>query len=291
MVDGVLGSHSGRVGRFFQLVGKRYTLQLLPVVEGLVGELGNGRVHASLLTEHTAARVGTRLVQAFKKGVAAVLQSDLSQDRVGDGSFFGTLLSDGRKLLVVAHQYELVDGVMWLVTSREDTNQVGFQYLRGLVDECQLEMFQREEVEATAERGRRTHEDTGAVDFLPDVGQLGAVGQAVLQQVRYETLVARQFAADADKRGFLSNAGVEEHAADLIHRPVGVRQEQDGRIQFAQGFFHHVAQGTRSLSGTRRAYQQKVIFGLFLFPDEFVETAVFAVQGDFLLFQFGGTYA
>ena len=151
-------------------------------------------------------------------------------------------------------------------------------------------MLQREEVEPTVEGGRRTHEDTGAVDFLLDVGQLGTVGQAVLQQVRHETLVARQFAADADERGFLGNAGIEEHGTDFIHRSVGVRQEQDGRIRFAQGFFHHVTQGTRSLSGTRRAYQQEVVLGLFLFPDEFVETAVFTVQSDFLLFQFRSTY-
>ena len=110
-------------------MGKRHALQLFPVVEGLVGELGNGRVHASLPAEHTAARVGTRLIQAFEEGVAAVLQSDLSQEGVGDDSFFGTLLGNGRKLLVVAYQYELVDGVMLLMAGREDTNQVGFQYL------------------------------------------------------------------------------------------------------------------------------------------------------------------
>ena len=143
-------------------------------------------------------------------------------------------------------------------------------------------MFQREQVEAVIDGGRGTHKDTCACHFLLDVGQFGTVIQTVFQQVRHETLVARQLVADTDERGTVGNAGIREHGTDFIHRPVGVRQQQDGGVRFAQGFFHHETQGTRGLSGTRRSHQQKVVFGLFLFQDEFVETTVIAVQFDIL---------
>ena len=143
-------------------------------------------------------------------------------------------------------------------------------------------MLQREQVEAVVDGGRGTHKDTCACHLLLDVGQLGTVIQTVFKQVRHETLVARQFVADTDERGTVGNAGIREHGTDFIHRPVGVRQQQNGGVRFAQGFFHHETQGTRGLPGTRRPHQQKVVFGLFLFQDEFVETAVIAVQFDIL---------
>ena len=233
---------------------KRHALQLLPVVERLVRELGNGRMHASLLVKDAPAGVRTRFVKAFEQRVAAIFQPDVPQQEVGHGSFFRTLLGNGRQLFVVAHQYELVDGVMLLMTGRQDTYQVGFQNLRGFVDDGQLEMLQREQVEAVVDGGRGTHKDTCACHLLLDVGQLGTVIQAVFQQVRHETLVARQFVADTDERGTVGNAGIREHGTDFIHCPVGVRQQQDRGVRFAQGFFHHEAQGTRGFSGTRRTY-------------------------------------
>ena len=69
-----------------------------------------------MLVKDAAAGIRTRFVKAFEQRVAAIFQPDVPQQEVGHGSFFRTLLGNGRQLFVVAHQYELVDGVMLLMT-------------------------------------------------------------------------------------------------------------------------------------------------------------------------------
>ena len=102
---------------------------MLLVIKRLVRELGNGRVHASLLVKNAPAGVRTRFVKAFEQRVAAVFQPDGLQKEVGHGCFFRTLLGNGRQLFVVTYEDKLVDGVMLLMTGRQDTDQVGFQNL------------------------------------------------------------------------------------------------------------------------------------------------------------------
>ena len=86
-------------------------------------------MHAPLLVKDAPAGVRTRFVKAFKQRVAAIFQTDVPQQEVGHGSFFRTLLGNGRQLLVVAHQDKFVDGVMLLMTGRQDTYQVRLQNL------------------------------------------------------------------------------------------------------------------------------------------------------------------
>ena len=102
----------------------RYGFQFLPAIEHPVRKLGNLRMHPSLSAQD-ADEFGALLVvfpsdQALEEGVAAVGEADVLQDTHIDDTPFLTvvdgrdarillaLLHDGRQLLVVADEDELI---------------------------------------------------------------------------------------------------------------------------------------------------------------------------------------
>ena len=268
----------GAVRKRFFLVRKGHGFQPLLRVKGVVGELGDGRVHAPLLAEHAPELRRALPVQAFEKRVAAIRQPDSEQERVGHPGFCLVLLGYGGQLFVIAYQYELVNRVSRCVLCREDADKVGLQYLGGFVDNRGLKVLHAEQVQTSVEGAGGSCEDAGAGDAGTDVAQLGTIRQAVLQQVGDETLVACHFVPDADKRVAFGDARLCQHVADFVYRTVGVGQQQKGGLRVGQGFFYHVAQGARGLSRSRRAYQQEIVFALLFLQDELVEPSVLSVQ-------------
>ena len=133
-------------------------------------------------------------------------------------------------------------------------------------------------MQAVVDGRSRTDKNTRLCNFLPDIRQLRAVGQAVLQQVGHKTLVAGQFVADTDERMLFGNSRIDQHAANLVYRTVGIREQQQRGLRVGQCLFHHVAQGTRRLSRSRRSYQQEIVAGLLLLQNQFVESSVISLE-------------
>ena len=125
-------------------------------------------MHTALVVE-CADEVGASGAQlladeALKETVFAACQADGLQFRLGDGRTSFVLLYHGRQLLVVTDKDKLVDvaaahgvfagrllctrhAVLALMTG-EESDEIGLQNLRALVDDGQREVFQRKEIGA-----------------------------------------------------------------------------------------------------------------------------------------------
>ena len=167
----------------FFLMRQRNRFQMFLIIKGMVREFGNSRVHASLFVKNAPEVLFALAVQPFEERVAAVGQSDSLQKRIGDRCLIGTLLGDGRQLLVITYEDKLLDGIFLIVAGRQDTDQVRFENLRSFVNNSQVEPLEVEEMQAVIDGRRRTYKDTCAADFFLDVCQFGTVFQAVFQQV------------------------------------------------------------------------------------------------------------
>ena len=189
-----------RCGRVIQralpLVGQGHGAQMLGEVELMVGELGYLRVHAALPREH-AREVGTavHLLDAdepFEERVAAVGEAHGVELRIGDGRQAGVLLHHGWQLLVVSDEDELVG-------MGQQSHDVGFKNLTGLIDDGQVEVLQAKEV-AAAEHGRCGADDDLCVEYLAlDLCQLAILLQGVVEQMVAVAPVAGVLVADAQE--------------------------------------------------------------------------------------------
>lgn len=135
------------------------------IIKGMVREFGNSRVHASLFVKNAPEVLFALAVQPFEERVAAVGQSDSLQKRIGDRCLIGTLLGDGRQLLVITYEDKLLDGILLIVAGRQDTDQIRFENLRSFVNNSQVEPLEVEEMQAVIDGRRRTYKDTCAADF------------------------------------------------------------------------------------------------------------------------------
>ena len=78
--------------------------------------------------------------QSFEEGIAAVGESDGQEQRVVDSRLFLVLLYNGGQLFVVADEDETFD-----LRSAEQSDDVGFEYLAGFVDNGERETGDVEE--------------------------------------------------------------------------------------------------------------------------------------------------
>ena len=99
-----------------------------------------------------------------------------------------TLYHHSWQLLVVTYHDELVYGTFsFTVCSRKDSQQMWFQYLRGLVDDGNIEVFQLEEgIELRANTRHCAHNDAMIYEKASDLVSVSAVDCQVLHQMRTE---------------------------------------------------------------------------------------------------------
>ena len=140
--------------------------------------------------------------ETLEEGVAAVGETDVLQDAHVDGGIrltfvdgrdgrvFLALLYYGRQLLVVADEDKLIYG-------GEQSYEVGLQYLARLVDDGELEVFQVEDEWLGGYHRSGAHDDARTYYILSDGFELRTLGDGFLYQIRAESLIARELAAEA----------------------------------------------------------------------------------------------
>ena len=137
-------------------------------------------------------------------------------------------------------------------------------------------MLQGKEVGARLDHRGRPDDDLSVDDQLTHARQRRLLSDAVLQEVGYVALRARQLTADAQE----VDAVVGKHAADLVHGAVGVSHEQQAFAvvgsQLRECFAHHELQGHGGLAGARRTHEEEIITGLLGFEDNVVDAGVVA---------------
>ena len=86
------------------------------------------------------------------------------------------LLYDGGQLFLVAYEHKLGDGVLAraYILRREQTYNLGLEYLGGLVDNSQVEMLDRQEGYLTVEGCGGAAEHTATLYHLPDLTAVAA---------------------------------------------------------------------------------------------------------------------
>ena len=140
--------------------------------------------------------------ETFEEGVAAVGETDVLQDAHVDdgmvlavvyrrnGRVFLALLYYGRQLLVVADEDKLIYG-------GQQSHEVGLQYLARLVDDGELEVLQVEDEWLGGYHRSGAHDDARTYYILSDGFELRTLGDGFLYQIRAESLIARELAAEA----------------------------------------------------------------------------------------------
>ena len=136
------------MGRFL-LMGQGNRFQMLVGVEHPTGEIGYGRMHASLLMEHTLDVGRSYAKQPFEKRLPTVGESDAMQQRIVCTTIPFFLLHHCRQLLMVANEDEAVDTALTVYMRGKETDDVGLEYLTGLIDDCQRERPQVEDFRMT----------------------------------------------------------------------------------------------------------------------------------------------
>ena len=136
------------VGRFL-LMGQWNRFQMLVGVEHPTGEIGYGRMHTSLLMEHTLDVGRSYAKQPFEKRLPTVGESDAMQQRIVCTAIPFFLLHHCRQLLMVANEDEAVDTALTVYMRGKETDDVGLEYLTGLIDDCQRERPQVEDFRMT----------------------------------------------------------------------------------------------------------------------------------------------
>ena len=76
-------------------------------------------------------------------------ETDSPQQRVADLTVVFRLLYDRRQLFVITDQDEFVDAAMVALMSRQQSDDIWFQNLTGLIYDSQGEMFQIEDLRMT----------------------------------------------------------------------------------------------------------------------------------------------
>ena len=156
-------------------MGQGNGLELLGEIERAVGEVGDGRMHATLMVQRTneVGAAGAQLLmdEAFEERHLTVGEADGAQLRFGDGAVAVVLLHDGRQLLIVADEDEFIDvAALGCVGGRtvagQQSDDVRFENLRGLVDDGQMEMLHVEDERVRLQRRGGGDDDAGVVQQL-----------------------------------------------------------------------------------------------------------------------------
>ena len=145
--------------------------------------------------------------------------------------------------------------------ARQNANKVGFQYLTGLINECQTEMFDGKDEGLAHHHRRSAHDEAHVCEPLSQVVQLGMVINGLPQEMTLEAWVTAILVAQTDK----IEAFVAQHATNLIHGTVGIGHEKNVGIRVFQLFQHHIAQSHRRLTRAWRSHQQEIVLCLFGF--------------------------
>ena len=150
---------------------------------------------------------------------------------------------------------------------------MGFEDLRRLIDNSKVETFDFKQIDIGVKRCGGGTDHTRVFQCSRHSVARAALLDFVAKKVCVIRLVARNLRTDT----YEIDALLFKFAANFVHRPVGVRQQQYAGVCLKQFLTQDVKQSERRLAGAWRAYHKKQLTGLLRSLHEGVEIAVVAL--------------
>ena len=144
---------------------------------------------------------------------------------------------------------------------------MGFQYLRSLIDYCQIKMLDTKQMNIPTQCRSSPDKDPCTGYQFPDSGSITTDIHLILQKIRLVSFIARYARAYTDKIDMM----LHQFATDLINRTIRIRNQKNGLIGLHQGLFQDIHQSKRRFPGPGRSDQYEIILRLLGHQHQMIE--------------------
>ncbi len=108
--------------------------------------------------------IGRIPVEAFKKGIFQIMQTDVMQAVLADFRLGFGLKYDGGQLFMITNENKLTNSISTRhITRTKKPQQLWFQYLSSLIHNSHIESFQTEQFRFGGECGDSAHKNTATL--------------------------------------------------------------------------------------------------------------------------------
>ena len=199
--------------------------------------------------------VGIQAQQAFEEGMATVDDARVAQHLLVDHRERLALLHHRRQLFLVADEDEALNGISLTMAGTEYPHEMGVENLRCLIDDGERERHALKEFTIVKHRCRGGDIHPCRCKHLPHLYQRVTMTRLLPHEVFPVFFGTRGTASDTDEVDVM----LHEFRTNLVHRPVGIRKQDDRPGLPYELFLEDVHQSERSLPGSRRSDKQHIV--------------------------------